>query len=289
MSRNLDIALLRSFVSVADQASMTAAGNTLHLTQSAVSQQIARLEELTGTLFARDRRGLRLTVTGERLLCKSRRILALNDELWADIRDRIVEGEVRLGAAHDLIATSLAPILKLYAESHAQVNVSLTAAASPDLLAALARGEIDLALVEEPVGTSRGECLAVDRLVWVGARHGTAHLKSPLPVSLIAKTCAFRPIVLAALDARGLAWRTVFENGSADATIATVRSDLAVTAWLASTVQPDLDILQPEAGLPELPPFAINLHLLHGRTPPAVAELARFLRAGFSPGRQLPV
>ena len=59
MARNLDITLVRTFVTAADSASMTVAANSLHLTQGAVSQQIRRLEEALGcTLFERDRRGL---------------------------------------------------------------------------------------------------------------------------------------------------------------------------------------------------------------------------------------
>ena len=49
MIRNLDMALIRTFVTVADKASMTAAANALHLTQGAVSQQVKRLEEALGS------------------------------------------------------------------------------------------------------------------------------------------------------------------------------------------------------------------------------------------------
>ena len=56
MVRNLDIALLRAFVTVADHGSMTAASRALHLTQGAVSQQVARLETLSGPLFVREHR-----------------------------------------------------------------------------------------------------------------------------------------------------------------------------------------------------------------------------------------
>ncbi len=285
-ARNLDIALLRTFAAVAERASMTAAGTALHLTQSAVSQQVARLEGLTGVLFSRDRPTLRLTATGERLLGKARRLLALNDELWADMSTTVVNGNIRLGAPYDLVATCLGPIFKLYGESHPQVEITLTSASSPDLLASLARGELDVALVEEPVGATAGECLAVDRLVWVGARGGTAHLRSPVPISMVAETCAFRGAVLDALGAHDVKWRVVFENGSIDATAAMVRSDIAVTVWLASTVAPDLVILPASAALPALPPFAINLHLATALPPAAVAELARLIQDRWGSIRQ---
>jgi len=64
-----------------------------------------------------------------------------------------------------------------------------------------------------------------------------------------------------ALRRAGLAWRTVFGNGSGEAVTATVMTDLAVTASLAATVPPGLDVLTEQSGLPELATFAINLHL----------------------------
>lgn len=287
MPRNLDISLVRTFVAVADYSGMTAAANALNLTQSAVSQQIARLEAaFGGPLFSRDRRGLRLTALGERLLGKSRRLLGLNDEIWTEMTARTITGRVRLGAPYDLVGVVIAPHLRSYVETFPQTEVSLVCGASPDLARALAKGEIDLALIEEPIGPSRGECLAIERLVWIGAKAGSAHLREPLPVSMVAEACAFRPTVLASLGKQGREWRTVFENGGIDATVATVRNDLAVTPWLAFAVPGDLDILPSGSGLPDLPPFAINLHVSQGHASPAAVELARLLREGFTRLRQ---
>ena len=287
MTRNLDMALLRTFVAVADHTSMTAAGNALNLTQSAVSQQIGRLEDLSGALFVRERRTLRLTPNGERFLGKARRLVTLNDELWADMAEGPIDGRVRLGAPYDLVGTWLTPILKTFSEAYPKVEIELFCLASPELRTAITNGTIDLALVEEPVGKSNGECLTIDRLVWVGAKGGAAHLKTPLPVSMVAETCAFRPVVLQALGECDLAWRTMFESGSIDATRATIRADLAITAWLASTVPNDLDILPFGENLPELPSFAINLYNAKGQLPRAASELAQQIRHGVS-GHSIP-
>lgn len=282
MARNLDTDLLRTFVTVAETGSMTVAANALHLTQGAVSQQVKRLEETLGcALFTRARSGLRLTSAGERLIGKARRLLLLNDEILAEMSDKAIMGHVRLGVPYDLVGTTLAPAIKSYAEAWPQVEMSLVCASSPELAEKLATGEIDLAVIEEPVGANTaGECLVIDRLVWSGARGGTAHLKRPLPISMVADTCAFRPAVIESLHRHGIEWRTVFENGSIEATSATVRTDLAITTWLASTVPSDLDILGPESGLPSLPSFAINLHLApHAGSMPAAIELAQHIRA----------
>ena len=282
MTRNLDVALLRAFAAVADRRSMTAAARALNLTQGAVSQQIARLEALAGgPLLSRDRPGLDLTPAGERLLGQARHLVALNDELWAELDGGVPRGPLRLGVPYDLVGSLFAPVIKAFAAACPQVELSLSCAASAELARDLRAGRLDLAVVEEPVGDETGELLAVDRLVWVGARGGGAHRKAPLPVSMVADVCAFRPAVLKALEGRAGGWRTMFESGSLEATFATLRADLAVSAWLAATVPDDLDVLPPEAGLPSLPAFAITLLRPDGPAPPAAAELARHIRDGF--------
>jgi DNA-binding transcriptional LysR family regulator len=287
MVRNIDISLLRTFVAVADKASMTVAGNALHLTQGAVSQQIRRLEDLLGDpLLDRDRRGQRLTPAGERLLGKARQMLSLNDEIWREMTARGAEGRVRFGLPHDLVGAFMAPVLKSFTDAYPKVELSLTCGASPDLLVALSNGEIDIAVIEEPAGRSNGECLGLERLVWVGAPGGRAQFKRPLPVSMIADTCAFRPPVLAALAEAGIAWRTVFESGSVEATAAMVHTDLAVTAWLVATVPAGLEVLDQASGLPALPSFAINLHLPRSGADLPATALARHVRERFLRGQQ---
>lgn len=280
MPRHLDISLIRAFVAVHDRGSMTAAADVLHLTQGAISQQIKRLEEVFDTpLFERQHRRLSLTGAGDRLLIRARALLDLNDEVWADMTQRSISGPVRFGVPYDLMGHALASALKAFEVAWPQAEVSLTCAASSELVAALQRGEIDLALVEEPAGAAASgrfevQCLSIERLVWVGAAGGSAFCKQPLPVSLVAQSCSFRPVVVAALQTQARPWRTVYESGNIEATRATVRADLAVTAWLASTVPSDLHILPASSGLPELPPFAINLYQRLDEASAATAELA---------------
>lgn len=280
--RNIDPALLRAFVVVADTTSMTVAANTLHLTQGAISQQIKRLEEMFDcVLFERDRRGLRLTRAGERLMGKAKRLLALNDELWAEMATPEFTGSVRLGVPHDLVGTRLPPVLRSFMQAFPKVEMSLICDSSPALTEAVSAGRVDLALIEQPVDRSGGECLDVERLVWVGCRGGSAHRKRPLPLSVVSESCAFRPVMFQALRQHGVEWRPLFENGNLDATKAAVRMDLAVTAWLPSTVPPDLERLPFDSGLPELPSFAITLHVARPDTQGATREMIRYLREGF--------
>ncbi len=281
--RDLDTSLLRTFVAVAERGSMTAGAAALNVTQGAISQKIARLEDQAGgSLLLRDRRGLGLTPMGERLLGKARRMLALNDEIWTDMQGGSVDGPARLGLPVDLAGPLLVPMLKDFMAAFPRIQPTLCCSSTADVRMRLDRGEFDLALLEESAPDPSGECLALDRLVWVGTPGGMAHLRDPLPISLVSDTCCFRSQVLSALARTGRAVRPVFENSGLDATVATVRADIAVSVWLASTVPAGLDVLGREAALPKLPSYAITLHRPARPLSPAGEELARHIRKEFA-------
>jgi len=284
MSQNLDLTLIRSFVAVAEHGSMTAAAGRLHLTQGAISQHIRRLEETVGVpLFERDRPRLRLSEAGERLLGKAQRLLAASDELLREMRAAPLGEPLRLGLPQDLVAPAFVPILKVFAQARPEVEVLMTCATSPTLYDAFAAGTLDVVVLEEPQAGARGECLRADALVWAGAPGGGVHEKRPLPLSMVDRTCAFRPAVIEALRAHGLEWRTVYENGNFETNIATVSADLAVTACLASIVPTELRAL--DAGvLPPLPPFQFSLFVPAQGVSAAAREMARCIRAGFADG-----
>jgi DNA-binding transcriptional LysR family regulator len=282
MTRNLDIDLIRTFVTVADSGSMTVAANQLHMTQGAVSQQVKRLEDLLDCLlFVRKTRKLELSRQGEQFLVKARQLLRLNDEIWADMNSESLRGNLRVGVPYDLV-TLLVPAMQAFAEVHPHVEISLVCAASPELGEAVNSGRIDVSLVEYVASEAEGEVVRIEPLVWVKGRGSDAWQKRPLPLSMVDERCAFRPVVLGALADEGIAWRTVFESGTIEATAATVRAGLAITTWLVSTVPEDLETLAPNtAGLPALPPFAICLRL-PTTIQPAALEFARCVRESMS-------
>src|SRR3981081_1554548 len=109
---SLDPDLLKAFVAVADQRSFTRAAVMLNRTQSAVSMQIKRLEERLGVeLFNRTKANVDLSSAGEGLLGYARRILTLNDEAVGKLRERKIEGVVRLGVMDDYGTLIVPPLL----------------------------------------------------------------------------------------------------------------------------------------------------------------------------------
>ena len=286
MRRNLDISLIRAFLAVVDADGVTAAASALGVSQAAASQQIKRLEDaLDCRLFERRGRKLALAPAGERLLAQARRLLALNDEVWSAMRTPSFEGEVRMGVPYDIIGSFVPPILRRFAKAQPRVRVSLVCEDSSVVRNELRSGGVDLALTTETDCGRHGETLRTDRLVWVGVPGGEAHLRDPLPVSLGAPTCVFRPVAVEALGRLRRDWRAVCEVSRLEPVYAAIEAGLAVAPLLRSSVPQRFEVFEGkaarEARLPALPEFRINLYAPPGLSP-AARDLADHVRASFA-------
>lgn len=125
---NMDWDKLRIFHAVADAGSLTHAGDTLHLSQSAVSRQIRALEEsLNATLFHRHARGLILTEQGELLFDATRAMNKRLDTAAARIRDSEEEvfGQLRITTTTAFGSLWLAPRLPKLYERYPDLNIDL--------------------------------------------------------------------------------------------------------------------------------------------------------------------
>jgi len=110
--RPLPSDLLRSFAAVAQTGSFTVASERVCLSQSTVSQQIRRLEDLIGQpLFERDTRNVRLSPHGEILLRYAQKILDMMDEAVTELRGPPLNGTVRLALPEDFPSTRLTTAL----------------------------------------------------------------------------------------------------------------------------------------------------------------------------------
>jgi DNA-binding transcriptional LysR family regulator len=206
------IDLLRTFLAVVESGGVTPAAAALNMSQAAASQQVKRLEEMLACrLFERAGRGLVLAPAGERLLAPAQRLVAQSDELLSSMRAPAFAGEVRLGVPYDIIGSFVPAILRRFARAQPRVRVSLVCEDSKVVRQQLRSGGVDLALTTETECGRHGETLRTDRLVWVGMPGGDAHLKDPLPVSLGAPTCVFRPVAIEALGKVRRDWRAVCE------------------------------------------------------------------------------
>jgi DNA-binding transcriptional LysR family regulator len=272
MNRNIDVAVARAFLAVIETGSVTLAARQLNLTQGAISQQLRRLEEMADhRLFARAGRRIVPTPEGQRLVTKVSQFLAANDQLIAALRQPAFEGEVRFGAPYDIMGSYAPPILRRFSRAFPSIRVTLICKDTVVLLQQLKDGAIDLALTTELGCGKGGETLRSDRLVWTGARGGEAHARDPLPVSLGADTCVFRPVAMAALKKARRRWQVVCEVSNMEPVRATLEADLAVAPLLGHAIPESLEVISADRRLPRLPMFQINLYEARPPSPAANA------------------
>lgn len=146
----LDSRHLRLLLAIVDRGGLTRAAHGLHLSQSALSHQLRQIESTLGVpAFLRLNRRLVLTDAGRLLVERARPIVGELDALAQDLRQHIAGGHGRLRIATECHTCYewLPPLLSRFHTRNPGVEVGIVAEATNDPLAALAAGEIDLAIV----------------------------------------------------------------------------------------------------------------------------------------------
>ena len=291
-NRTLDLAALRSFVAIAETGGVTRAARRLNLTQSAVSMQLKRLEEALGQpLFERDPRGMTPTAHGEQLLSYARRMLDLNEEVWRRMTDTDFEGELILGAPHDIVYPHVPDILRTFNRAYPRIRVSLQSTYTYSLKAQFERGEVDVILTTESRPGPEARVLAESQLMFVGAPDGTAWRQRPLPLAF-EHNCIFRPSVQRALDNADIPWTMAVDSMSIRTVEASVLADFAVHAALSFTIPHELRAIDHGGALPQLPVMKVALYTAKGPKAELAERLAdivedRWTAPGLADGRAL--
>ncbi len=281
--RNLDVTTLRSFVAVADLGGVTKAAGFLHLTQSAVSMQLKRLEELIGVdLLDRSGRGISLTPAGEQLLGYARRMVSLNDEMIRRLTHEEFEGEIVLGVPHDIVYPVIPRAMQQFASAYPRVKIHLVASHTRALRAQFDKGECDLILTTEVEFGTGAEELCTLPLVWIGAPGGATWRRRPFRFAS-STDCLFRARAIRALDEAAVEWEMALRTGSARTVEATVSADLGVLAMIEGTEPPHLEVVDHGGALPDLGIQHINMYGAAEGKGEVVAYLAGLLRKGFAP------
>jgi DNA-binding transcriptional LysR family regulator len=251
MPVNLPTNLLRSFVAIVESGSMLSAADKVFVTQSALSLQIKRLEELVQqSLFTRDGRRLTLTRPGQLLLDYARRVLSLHDEAVVAITTGSFSGPIRIGMVQDFADTLLSGLLARFAELHPNAEIYARVAGTAELQTQLERNQLDILLgfaaSDEPTA------IRIAPMSWYGDPAITA--QPILPLAVLEKPCRFREAAIASLEAAGRPYRLALESPNLSALRAAVQAGLAVTCRTHLFVRDaDLSVID---DLPPLPNIA---------------------------------
>ncbi|MES1983350.1 MAG: LysR substrate-binding domain-containing protein [Pseudomonadota bacterium] len=264
--RNLDIDLLRTFVTIADLGSFTAAGARLGRTQSTISLQVKRLEALVSRiLFERTARSVRLTLDGQVLLGSARKILHMNDKVIAELTEPDVRGRVRLGVPEDFATAHLPDILALFTEAHPLVELEVTCDLTLNLLDRFHAGAFDLVLVKrEPAAAPQGVRVWREPLVWVARNQEAVDGNEVIPLVVSPEPCVYRKRATDALDAGGRTWRIAYTSTSLAGAQAAVKAGLGISVLPKKMVPSFLVPVATTQRLPQLPDTEIAL--IEGRS-----------------------
>lgn len=279
---NMDITHLRAFVTVAELKSFSKASQRLCRVQSAISQQIQRLEAQLGTpLFVRDRRGLRLTRSGEDLLSYAIKILVINDQAVLALSDQAPKGRVRVGTSDTYASIFFADILQVCSTRFPDIEIEVHCGYSSQIWRMYEKSEVDVVLTQGCPPHVSAELLHTEPLAWVCSIDSDVADHDPIPLAVFTEGCGDRQIILNALHRACRNYRIGYHSTSHAGILAALNSGKFVSAILRSTARSELRILGEVDGYPPLGSLDISMAYKDASPSAPMAGFAEVARSYF--------
>lgn len=282
---SFDALTLECFLAVTETGSFTRAANKVARTQSAVSQQITKLEKQIGKpLFIRGK-NLTLTSEGEILLTYARKIIQLNHDALDRFKQPELHGEVRFGLPEDFASVFLSEVLTEYAYLHPRILLNISCDLTLNLFERFKQKEFDLVLVKmnRPEDFPNGTDVWSEALEWVGRKDFLEiDQEQEVPLVLSPQPCVYRARAIHSLEQKNVHWRIVFSSHNFAGTIAAVRAGMGITVLPRNMVPKDLEIIRPNKHIPSLDDTHISL-LKHHDKNLAVNSFEKFVLEKLKP------
>ncbi|MDE5718319.1 MAG: LysR family transcriptional regulator [Lachnospiraceae bacterium] len=160
----MEIRVLRYFLEIAREGSMTRAAERLHVTQPTLSKQMKELEqELEKKLFRRGSTSVSLTEEGMLLRKRAEDLLAMADKIESEFRslDKIAGGDIYIGCAESYLIKYLAFAVRRLNEEYTNIHYHITSGDTEQVTEILDRGLLDFAFIVEPPDLSKYNYLEV--------------------------------------------------------------------------------------------------------------------------------
>lgn len=275
---SFDAFSLECFSAVTETGSFTRAAEKVSRTQSAVSQQINKLEIQIGKpLFIRNKQ-LTLTAEGEIFLTYARKIIQLNRDAMDRFKQPELQGEVRFGLPEDFATVFLSDVLSEYGSLHPRILLNVECDLTLNLFERFKKKEFDLVLVKmnRPEDFPNGIDVWSEALEWVGNKDLFFQDEQPIPLVLSPQPCVYRTRAINALEAMNKKWRIVFSSHSYAGTVAAVKAGMGITVLPRNMVPTNIDIIRTSESIPHLDDTHISL-LKHHDNNLAVNSLENFV------------
>ncbi|MDL9999820.1 LysR substrate-binding domain-containing protein [Variovorax sp. J22P240] len=266
--QSFDIEQLKTLVAVVEAGSLTAAAPVVFLSQSAVSEQMRKLEERVGqSLLTRSKVGVTPTPAGLRLIGHARRILALSDEAFRDLRGESLQGELRLAVTDYFRPGDLTRLLSRLGEGYPGVRLNVSVLKSGAIEAGYARGDFDVGLSmrivgnpgdEKAKGSARVAALRRESLAWMGAEGGRIRRDEPLRLLVLPDTCSLHQFTVKLLRQRRVPYVVAHVASGVAGLQSALAAGLGVACLNESALCEGVARLAPPHGLPALPRVAFH-------------------------------
>ncbi len=275
----MEIGLLKTFVSLAATCNFSETAKILHMTQSTISHQIARLEEAVGQkLFIRTTRQCQLTKVGEIFLEDAKDILRKVTDIERKFKPQQLAGNIRVGIPDDIyLFRPMSQAIAEFTASHPHVQVDIVASLAESLRGNLESGTVDIAFLRQTRDVALGVHIGSERLVWSGAEECLHTPDLPLRLAFISGPCIYKRTAVKALEEAGLPWRCVMTCTNPEGIKAAAEAGLAISVFNEGDLGVDMPLISEQHGLPPLPSLNIALHYASTTPSSAVVALAELL------------
>jgi len=259
---SIDTITLQCFLAVSDTGSFTKAAVRMNRTQSAISQQIAKLEILLGKSLFHRGHDLSLTTAGEVFLTYARQIYNLHCESLDHFKAPELRGEICFGLPEDFASVMLSEVLVNFSRLHPRILLNVECDLTLNLLESYKKGQYDLILIKSamPKGLSHFSIEWKEPIKWIAHAELLTSLneQSVIPLVLSPKPCVYRQNAIGALERAGLKWRLVYSSPSYASKMAAVNAGLGISIMHYAMIPPYLQSMQNDF-LPALEPIDIAL------------------------------
>jgi len=287
---NIPTELLRTFVAVVDLRSFTKAGQSLGITQPAVSAQIKRLQQLLGgDLMDKSAPGVALTQLGENVLAYARRLLSINDQILSFTNPlAAVPYAIRVGMPGDFVGAALWRTLRLFRERRPEIRFHVKSGTSESLARDTRQGELDVALtVSGAAPQDDAKFHWSEDMVWMRAPRTEIDPRAPVPLVSHGEKCVVHRQVADALERAGRAFDLPFTETSVTSLTSAVDAGLGVMALPRCVSQGAGLAIWDDAPLPPLPKIVCNVCVRSGAGD-VVDQFALALADAFGVDRATP-
>jgi DNA-binding transcriptional LysR family regulator len=281
----MDIELYKTFLSIYDTGSFTAAARQVNRTQSAVSQQVKRLEEALGQpLFERGSgsASIELTEYGKSLLGFARRIADTHSEALAAFKRGAFQGHIVIGIPDGYLKRVLQDVVVQFAALYPEATLNVVIDDSPTLARKIADGSLDLTFVTEGNWPANGPVVFRDRLVIVGPAEGNLHKADPLPLAVWDERAFDHQLMIEVLDAMDRRYRVACICRSVHGKHAAITAGLCVSVMVESSIVEGERAYLPQDGFPILREVNVRLIRSHLKKSKSIDRLERHLLEHFS-------